>query len=156
MIRALISRLNGQLFSRLSASRRDLQVPINVSIELERRTGSLVSNSESLSIGGETKDLSDTGIAFYVDSIRLREHYLVGGDRVLSIKMDLPNGTVRMQVVGLRYEQTDHHSSSSKYLIGSKIVKMENPDREAYAEFLRLGNNAANGKIQRFQTGISN
>lgn len=155
MIRALISKLNGRVMSRLSALRRDLQVPVNVSIALERKTGSLRGKAESLSIGGETKDLSETGIAFYVDSIRLHEHYLVGGDRVLNIKMDLANGAVRMQVIGLRYEQIDLHSSNSKYLIGAKIVAMEDLDREVYNEFLRLGNSVAKGKVPRFQTGIS-
>lgn len=155
MIRALISKLNRQVMSRLSASRCDLQVPINVSIDLERKTGSLTGKPETLSIGGETKDLSETGIAFYVDSIRLREHYLVGGERVLNVKMDLPSGAVRMQIVGLRYEQIDMHTSNSKYLIGAKIVAMEEIDREVYKEFLRLGNNAVKGKVPRFQTGIS-
>lgn len=151
MIRALISKLNGQVMSRLSAQRRDLQVPVNVSISTSITSG----KNESLSIGGETKDLSETGIAFFVDSIRLREHYLVGGDRVLNVKMDLPNGTVRMQIVGLRYEQIDMHTSNAKYLIGAKIVEMEALDREVYQEFLRLGNKALKGKMPRFQTGIS-
>lgn len=151
MIRALISKLNGQVMSRLSALRRDLQVPVNVSI----KTGVMLGKNESLSIGGETKDLSETGIAFYVDSIRLREHYLVGGDRVLNVKMDLPNGTVRMEIVGLRYEQIDMHTSNSKYLIGAKIVSMEPLDREVYQEFLRLGSKALKSKMPRFQTGIS-
>lgn len=151
MIRALISKLNGQVMSRLSALRRDLQVPVNVSI----KTGVMLGKNESLSIGGETKDLSETGIAFYVDSIRLREHYLVGGDRVLNVKMDLPNGTVRMEIIGLRYEQIDMHSSNSKYLIGAKIVSMEPLDREVYQEFLRLGNKVLKSKMPRFQTGIS-
>lgn len=155
MIRALISKFNRQVVSRLSASRCDLKVPINVSIQFERKTGSLLDKIEALSIGGETKDMSETGIAFYVDSIRLREHYLVGENRTLNIKLDLPNGTVRMQAVGQRYEQVELHASVSKYLIGATIVKMDALDREVYQEFLRLGNKGFSNKVSGFQTGIS-
>lgn len=155
MIRALISKLNKQVMSRLSPSRCDLKVPVNVSIQFERKTGSLLDKIEALSIGGETKDMSETGIAFYVDSIRLREHYLVGENRVLNVKLDLPKCAVRMQVVGLRYERIELHSSNSKYLIGATIVKMETLDREVYKEFLLLGDKTVKGKIPRFQTGIS-
>ena len=154
MVRALISKLNKQVMSRLSASRCDLQVPINVSIQFEKKTVSHLDKIEALSIGGETKDMSETGIAFYVDSIRLREHYLVGEDRVLNVKLDLPNGAARMQIVGLRYEQIEQHSSNSKHLIGAKIVKMEDHDREIYKEFLRIGNSGFKNKISGFQTEI--
>ena len=154
MIRALISKLNKQVMSRLSASRCDLQVPINVSIQFKKKTVSHLDKIEALSIGGETKDMSETGIAFYVDSIRLREHYLVGEDRVLNVKLDLPNGAARMQIVGLRYEQIEQHSSNSKYLIGAKIVKMKDHDREIYKEFLRVGNGGFKNKISGFQTEI--
>lgn len=155
MLRKLISRLNGQVMSRMSAARRDLEVPINISIELERKTGSLLGNIEKLAIGGETKDLSETGIAFYVDSIRLREHYLVGQNRILNARLDLPNGSVRMQIIGQRYEQIDMHSSHSKYLIGASIVEMNALDKEVYGEFLRLGKNAFKNKAPNFQTGTS-
>lgn len=154
MIRALISKLNKRVMSKLCASRCDLQVPINVSLQFEKNTGTHLDKIKALSIGGETKDLSETGIAFYVDSIRLREHYLVGEDRVLNVKLDLPNGAARMQIVGLRYEQIELHSSASKYLIGAKIVKMEEHDREVYKEFLRVGNSDFKNKISGFQTEI--
>lgn len=154
MIRAIISKLNKRVMSRLSASRCNLQVPINVSIQFEKKTGSHLDKIEALSIGGETKDLSETGIAFYVDAIRLREHYLVGENRILNVKLDLPNGVARMQIIGLRYEQIELHSSASKYLIGAKIVKMETLDREVYKEFLRIGNSGFKNKLPGFQTEI--
>lgn len=154
ILRTLISRLSRQVMSRMSALRRDLQVPINISIEPSKTIGSLLCKTERLSISGETRDLSETGIAFYVDSIRLREHYLVGENRTLNARLDLPNGTIRMQIVGQRYEQVDMHSSHSKYIIGASIVKIDALDKEVYEEFLRLGNNAVKNKAPRFQAEI--
>jgi hypothetical protein len=88
---------------------------------------------------GETKDLSQTGIACIVSSIRLKENYLVGENRVLNAELDLPNGKVMMQVVGKRYEQVGEHISTARYLIGAGIVQMTDDDREAYEQFLKLG-----------------
>ncbi len=93
----------------------------------------------ALSIKGQTKDLSSNGIAFIVDSIRLKEHYLVGENRVLNVELDLPNGKIAMQIIGQRYEQIGEHLSISKYLIGANIVDMSQIERDIYEEYLKFG-----------------
>lgn len=126
---------------RMNSSRRDLNVSINVSFEPESNTGRLTIKREILSIRGETKDLSVSGIAFMVDSIRLREHYLVGENRILDAELDLPNGKIKMKLIGQRYEQVGgKHLSVNKYLIGATIKSMTPMDKEIYDEYLRLGN----------------
>lgn len=146
-IRKFVSNLSGQIMSRMSSSRRDLQVPINISFEPESNTGRLTMKREVLSVKGKTKDLSTTGIAFLVDLIRLREHYLVGENRVLDAELDLPNGKVRMKLIGQRYEQIGgKHLSVNQYLIGATIISMTPLDKENYEEYLRLGNKAKNDK----------
>ncbi len=106
---------------------------------------------EVFCIKGATKDLSATGIAFLVDSIRLREYYLVGENRVLNAELDLPNGKVMMQIVGQRYEQVGEHLSVNKYLIGATILDMTPREREIYDEYLRLGNKVQKGKTKIFE-----
>lgn len=138
-LRQLISRLNRKFISSACALRRNLQVPVHITVEAEQLKG-LLGKREILSTGGETKDLSETGIAFFVDSIRLREHYLVGEGKILNARLSLPNGTVRMKIIGQRYEQIDMHASNAKYLIGAVISEMAENDRKLYEEFLRLGN----------------
>ncbi len=96
-----------------------------------------------LSIRGETEDLSFTGIAFTVSSIRLREYYLVGEGRKLNAEINLPNGKVKMQLIGQRYKQVGKHVSVTQYLIGARILKMSDGDRETYKEFLRKRKNRA-------------
>src|SRR4051812_26035156 len=109
IIRKFFSKLNGKIIRRFAPSRRTTELPIKITVEPDRNTGRLVLNKEILSIRGSTKDLSTTGIAFWVDSIRLREHYLVGEARILNAEIDLPNGKVKMQIVGRRYEQVGEH-----------------------------------------------
>ena len=151
IIRKLVSNLSSQIMSRISSSRRNLEVPIKVSFEPESNTGRLTLKPEILSIKGETKDLSATGIAFIVDSIRLREFYLVGEDRVLNAELDLPNGVVKIKLIGQRYEQVGKHLSVTKYLIGAKIKSMTLLDRDLYDEYLRHGNKIKKDKNKIFE-----
>jgi hypothetical protein len=146
IISKIVSTLRGQILNRKASSRRDLQVPITISFLPEANTGRLTMKRHVFSIKGQTKDLSGTGIAFLVDSIRLQEYYLVGENRVLTAELDLPNGKVMMQVIGQRYEQVGEHLSVNKYLIGANIINMNPPEREIYQEFLKYGNKVKNNK----------
>jgi hypothetical protein len=140
IIRKLFSTLNGKLVRHLVPSRWVIELPIKITVEPDRNTGKLSLKKEILSLRGETRDLSLTGLAFCVDSIRLREHYLVGEGRILNAEIDLPNGTIKMQLIGQRYEQIGEHLSVSKYLIGASIVNMSQSERDVYEEYLRYGN----------------
>ncbi len=77
MIRKLLAQFNKSISRRVVASRHKYEVPIKLSFEPDRNTGRLQKSLENLFITGETKDLSHTGIAFVVPSIRLKENYLV-------------------------------------------------------------------------------
>ncbi|HLM03292.1 MAG TPA: PilZ domain-containing protein [Pyrinomonadaceae bacterium] len=157
VIRKLISRLNLTFVENRSARRYDIQLPIRITIEPDDETGNgnacgkLTKKRESLSVSGETKDLSTSGIAFIVPSIRLREYYMVGENRRLRAELDLPGGgKIQMQIVGVRYEQTGIHDSSVSYLIGAKILFIEPAQQEIYEEYLKFGRKAKPGKAQDF------
>ena len=139
MIRKLISKFNRSLAERMVAERYKHSLPIKIWFEPDKATGKLMP-VEKLSVLGETKDLSSSGIGFIVSSIRIKENYLVGEQRLLNAEIDFPTGKVRMQVVGQRYEQVGLHVSTARYLIGAKIVQISEDDREAYEHFLHHGN----------------
>ncbi len=139
MFRKFFTQLNKSVSKQVVAARHDYAVPIKLTFEPDRNTGNLRMPLNNLSITGETKDLSHTGIAFVVSSIRLKENYLVGEGRTLNAELDLPNGKVKLQIVGQRYEQIGEHISVSQYLIGAKILFMTEDARETYEHFLRYG-----------------
>ena len=139
MIRKLISKFNRRLAERMVAERRNHSIPIKVWFEPDKATGKLKLPIEKLLVLGETKDLSSSGIAFIVSSIRIKENYLVGEQRALNAEIDLPTGKVQMQIVGQRYEQVGLHISTARYLIGAKITEISEEDREIYEHFLRHG-----------------
>ncbi|MGI8669757.1 MAG: PilZ domain-containing protein [Aridibacter sp.] len=138
MIRNLISKFTKSVNERVVARRHEYHFPVKISFEPNRNTGNLQKSLNELFIRGETKDLSQSGIAFVVSAIRVREHYLVGDGHTLNAELDLPNGNVKMQIVGQRYEQTGQHISTTQYLIGAKILEMSDADQEAYNEFLKI------------------
>ena len=152
MIRRLISKFNKSITKRVVSARHNYEVPIKITIEPSGITGSLRKSMEFLSISGETKDLSKTGIAFVVPAIRLREYYLVGENRTLNAELDLPGGKIAMQIVGQRYEQVGQHISEARFLIGASILRMSGEEREAYEYFLQNGRKRR--KAKGFELGI--
>ena len=147
MIRKLVSRFNRSVTKQIVAARREFHIPIKISITPATNTGNLTVPAAEYSIRGKTQDLSKTGIAFIVSAIRIKEYYLVGQNRLLNVEIDLPNGKVRMQMIGMRYEQVGIHNSMSEFLIGAKIVKIAAADREVYEDFLRRGKLAKKGGV---------
>lgn len=139
MIRKWIAKLNSSVKSGVVAARKGIAVPVKIWFEPDRATGPLRSPNEIMVVTGETSDLSKTGIAFIVPSIRIQENYLVGEGRTLNAELDLPDGKVRMQVVGRRYEQVGTHISTARFLIGAEITRISDNDRAVYQDFLRFG-----------------
>lgn len=153
MIRKLIWNFKKLFSERVVPRRYNYQIPIIISFEACRNTGKRNAAKANLSVRGETKDLSSSGIAFIVPSIRLREYYLVGENRPLNAELNLPDGKIKMQIVGQRYEQlSDEHSSTTSYLIGASIVEITDSERKIYRDFLRSGGktgiNAATLKLE--------
>ncbi len=153
MIRKWIWNFKKSISERAAPKRYNLQIPIIISFEAGKNTGKKNSATANLSVRGETKDLSNSGVSFIVPSIRLKEYYLVGENRTLDAELGLPGGKIKMRIVGQRYEQlNDEHSSTNSYVIGASIVEITDDMRKIYEDFLRSGGkteiNAATLKLE--------
>ncbi len=153
MIREIFAQFNKILTKRVVSSRHLYEVPVKLTFESNDTTGKLKLPKISLYVTGETKDLSETGIAFVVSSIRVQENYLVGEERLLNAELDLPGGKLKMRIVGRRYEQLGDSVANGKFLIGAKIVQMTDENREFYHNFLINGNKALERKVLSFGVG---
>jgi hypothetical protein len=109
---------------------------------------------EGLSICGEAADVSKTGIAFIVPSIRVKEFYLVGQERLLNVELDLPEGKVKMKVLGKRYIKVGQHLSDERFFVGAEIIEMRREDRQIYDEFLRFALKRAKTAEPSLEMGI--
>ncbi len=150
MIRKFFAQFNKSIAKRVVSSRYCYEVPIKLMLEPSRATGRLQMPKVNLYITGETKDLSQSGIAFVVSSIRLQENYLVGEERILDAELDLPNGKISMKIIGRRYEQIGEHISTGKFLIGAKIFQISAENKEFYEDFLQNGNKIIKAKVLNF------
>lgn len=85
---------------------------------------------------GHTLDVSPHGLSLIIPKITLGEHHLVGENRSLNVKLELPEGPVEMQVMPIRYESLEEHETESGYLIGARIVGMTDGDRAKFADYV--------------------
>lgn len=145
MLRELISKFNKSLTKSVVSFRKSYHAPIKVWFEPDRNSGNLTNAREVIYASGETQDLSRTGVAFLMSSVRIKEKYLVGQERLINAELDLPSGKVRMQLLGKRYEKVGKHISMEKFLIGAQIVKMTADNREAYEQFLKYAGRRKKG-----------
>ena len=85
---------------------------------------------------GYTLDLSSNGLALVVPRITLGEHHLVGENRGLNLKIQLPSGPVEMQATPVRYERLEEDRNETGYVIALKIVRMPDDDRARYSAYV--------------------
>jgi hypothetical protein len=154
MIRELVSRLSTTFTERRVSVRKKFHVPIKVSFAPEANTCNLKCPVDNSFLSGETTDLSETGVGFVVSSIRIKEKYLVGQDRVLNIELDLAGRRVHLQAAGRRYERVGMHASTERYLIGVEIIQDSSPDLQTYHRFLRDGKKLLKNVTPAFEMGV--
>ena len=155
MLRELVSRFSVSWIERRASVRKTFQVPVKVCFAPEQNPHNLTASCEELFLSGETVDISESGIAFVVSSIRIKEKYLVGQERVLNVELDLAGKKIRMQVLGKRYERVGIHASTERYLVGAAISSMSDDDRQRYEYFLRNGKKLMKATtVPAFQMGV--
>lgn len=140
MIRELISKFNRSLSEKMVSSRRHHQAPIKVWFDPDIKTDHALKAARAACVLGHTVDISRTGIAFLVPSIRVNEKYLVGHERMLNVEIDLPAGKINMRVMGKRYEMVGEHSTTERFHVGAHIVEVAGESKENFNTFLRRGN----------------
>lgn len=154
MIRELIDKLNRALSDRMVPSRRHHKAPIKVWFDPEVRSERGLDAARNACILGETVDISRTGLGFVVSSIRLKEKYLVGQERMLNVEIDLPGGQVCMRAIGRRYEKVGKPVSTERFLVGAHITSLDGQDRETYERFLKYGNRRIKGATRGLELEI--
>ena len=83
-------------------------------------------------VAGHTQNLSALGLAVVLHAQNIDEQYLSGAEGSMAIELDLPNGlSIEIQATPVRYQKLDEG-----YLIGARISKMTDRDRELYLEYL--------------------
>jgi hypothetical protein len=93
--------------------------------------------ARTLRLVGRTRNISETGLAFIVPTLRIGDEFArVIGSR-LHITLYLPSGRVRIQATPARYEQLSSSASERGYLIGVQITEMADDEWVRMVEYVR-------------------
>lgn len=138
LLRSMIARLREYIGNRRDAPRyaTPLDKSLVLSITLLELQPRAVAGRSATDITGNTRDVSETGLAIIVPSIRIGGHYLTHENRTLLIALKLPNGAVQIQCKPVRYSPLEESDKNSGYLIGVRITKMSETDRALYMAYL--------------------
>ena len=132
--RTIVSRLRQYVGDRRHSTRQ--RVRLNLSLSLAPATKNLNGTRRINSLEGYTVDVSANGLAFIVPQITLGEHHLVGENRGLNVKLELPEGPVEIEALPVRYQRLEEDHAETGYLIAVKIIRMPDDDRARYSEFV--------------------
>ena len=134
LTRAFVSRLRQYMGDRRHSQRRNVRLQFRLSLASPARN--LNGSRRISSVEGHTMDIAETGLALIVPAITLGEHHLVGENRSLQVKLELPEGPVEMQVAPVRYERLDEHKTETGFLVAVRIMSMADEDRASFLEYL--------------------
>jgi hypothetical protein len=91
----------------------------------------------TLRLIGHTRNISETGLAFIVPSLRIGDRFarLIGSQ--LRITLYLPSGHVDIRATPVRYEHLPPGDPERGYLIGVRIVEMADYEWVRMVEYVR-------------------
>jgi hypothetical protein len=134
-IRYLLGRLRASVGNRRRAPRYDARLSFSVSI-VDDEAGR-ENKLPPQTLVGRTRNLSDTGFALIVPSLRLGTNKLDEGNSTLRLMLDLPTGTVEIHVVPVRSHSLSENDKDTGYIIGAKITYQSDDARTRLVKFLR-------------------
>jgi c-di-GMP-binding flagellar brake protein YcgR len=138
LIRSAVSRVHLYFKDRRQSPRVRARLVFTVSIGQPVNGNGSVRAAASLK--GHTRDLSIDGLALLVPQIHLNGHHLAADGRQLELKLELGlDAPIRMRVIPRRYERLDESELGCAYLIGARIVEINQEDGLRYQNFISEG-----------------
>jgi len=138
LIRSIANRLREYVGNRRRAPRlmTHLEAGLALSVSLPgTKTGAQAAGGQ-LRLAGYTRDISQSGLALIVPSIRIGGQYITSGNRTLQIALKLPDGQVEIYGTPVRYSPLDEDATDTGYLIGVQIERMSDDDRARYNTYI--------------------
>jgi hypothetical protein len=132
---SIVVRAFGLLGGYSYAQRHGLRLPVNVS--LLHVKSAAVSVPCSPAVAGYLLNISRTGLALVVPSLRFGNRFLVSEHPPLGVWIELPGGSVNIQMTPVRYDRLNGAQADCGYVIGGRIVRMADADRERLARHIQ-------------------
>lgn len=137
LIRSVVSRVRVYFKDRRQAPRLRLRLLFSISVNRKARANGAAPSDRTLK--GHTRDISASGLAMMLPQVHLEGHHLAAEGRELQVVLELPTGAMPLVVMPMRYEKLDESELGCNYLIGAKIVCIEDDDRNRFEDFISRG-----------------
>ncbi len=138
LIRSAVSRVHLYFKDRRQCARLRTRLVFTISI-VQPANGNRGSRATPC-LKGHTRDISSDGLALLVPQICLNGHHLATGGQELEVRLESGSeAPIRMLVVPRRYERLEEAELGCAYLIGARIVKLDEADRLRYLNFISEG-----------------
>jgi hypothetical protein len=137
LIRSVVSRMRLYVNDRRQSPR--VRVRLLFTLSIRRTTNGNGLNKPKKVLHGHTRDISSNGLALLVPQAHLDGHHLAAAGGNLAVNLELPGGPISMIVGPRRYEQLEKSELGCTYLIGARIVNIEDDDRARYLSFISEG-----------------
>jgi hypothetical protein len=92
---------------------------------------------QTLKLVGHTRNLSETGLAFIVPTLRIGDRFAHVIGSQLRITLYLPSGQVEIRATPVRYEKLPPGDAERGYLIGVRIVEMADDEWVRMVSYVR-------------------
>jgi hypothetical protein len=135
LLRSVVSRV--RLYVKRQSPR--LRVRLLFTVSLSRKPNGNGSARRQKIMKGHTRDISTNGLALNVPQVHLDGHHLAAEGRELELTLELPGSPISMLVVSRRYERLEESELGCDYLMGARIVQIDEEDRARYLKFLNEG-----------------
>ena len=137
LVRSVVSRVRVYFKDRRQSPR--LRVRLVFSVGIKREVNGNGSNRRAKTLQGHTRDVSVKGMALLVPQAHLDGHHLAA-EGELKVELQIGSGDpISMNVAPRRYERLEETELGCAYLIGVRIMKINETDQARYLSFIREG-----------------
>ena len=138
LVRSVVSRVRVYFKDRRQSPR--LRVRLVFSVGIKREVNGNGSNRPVKTLQGHTRDVSAKGMALLVPQVHLDGHHLAAEGRELKVELQIGSGDpISMIVAPRRYERLEEAELGCGYLIGVRIMKINEADQARYLSFIHEG-----------------
>lgn len=138
LIRSVVTRARIFFHDRRQSPR--LRVRLMFTVSIPRPTNGNGSSKSTQCLNGHTRDICADGLALLVSHVHLNGRHLAADGCGLEVRLELGSeNPIRLLVQPERYERLDEPELGCAYLIGARIVKIEEDDRLRYLNYISEG-----------------
>ena len=138
LVRSVVSRVRVYFKDRRQSPR--LRVRLLFAVSIHHAGNGNASGRRAQGLMGHTRDISCNGLALLVPQVHVDGHHLAADGRELEVRLEMGSSEpIKMVVMPRRYERLEDAELGCTYVIGVRIVRMDEADRMRYLSFFNEG-----------------